>query len=88
MITLIDFYADWCAPCQALKPILHNVEGFFNGKIIVERVNVDQDSAKASQFGIMSIPTLVILKDGAEIDRKMGLMSEQSLKQWIESHLK
>lgn len=88
MITLIDFFADWCAPCQALKPILLKVEESLNGKLIVDRVNVDLDSARASKFNIMSIPTLVILKDGVEVDRKMGLLSEQSLRQWLEAYLK
>ena len=86
MITVIDFYADWCGPCQAMKPILEKVVGEMADKVTLEKVDVDKDQQKASQFGIMSIPTLVILKDGKEVDRKMGLQFEPILRQWLESH--
>lgn len=88
MITVIDFYADWCGPCQAMKPILEKVASEMSDKVILEKVNVDLDQQRAAQFGIMSIPTLVIMKDGKEVDRKMGLQFEPMLKQWLESHSK
>lgn len=87
MITLIDFYADWCGPCQAMKPILEKVISSYSDRVNLEKVNVDQDQKKAAEYGVMSIPTLVMLKDGKEVDRKVGLLFEPVLKQWVESHL-
>lgn len=88
MITIIDFYADWCGPCIAMKPILEKVVEEMKDKVTLEKVNVDENQKRAAEFGIMSIPTLVIIKEGKEIDRKMGLQFEPILKQWLESHAK
>lgn len=87
MIKLIDYYADWCGPCQVMGPILEKLEGEYAGKVEVEKINVDQDPSKAQQSGVMSIPTLVMEKDGAEIDRKVGLVPEPALKSWVDSNL-
>lgn len=86
MITLIDFYADWCGPCQAMKPVFDKVMPEFSGKVTLEKVNVDSDQAKAGQYSVMSIPTMVILKDGKEVDRKIGMLPEPMFKQWLQSH--
>lgn len=83
MITLIDFYADWCGPCLMVKPIIEKVVKEMDGKVSLEKVNVDEDPQKAAQFGVLSIPTMVILKDGQEIDRKIGALDELSLKNWL-----
>src|SRR3990167_941179 len=85
MITLIDFYAEWCGPCQAMKPLMEAIEKTYKDKVQIERVDVDSSQSKAMEFSVMSIPTLVILKDGREIDRKIGLITEPVLKQWIRS---
>ncbi|OGC52294.1 thioredoxin [candidate division WWE3 bacterium RIFCSPLOWO2_01_FULL_39_13] len=87
MITLIDFYAEWCGPCQAMKPLMEAIEKTYKDKVQIERVDVDSSQSKAMEFSVMSIPTLVILKDGREIDRKIGLITEPVLKQWIDSNL-
>lgn len=86
MITVLDFYADWCGPCHAMDPILQKVAKEMGEKVTVEKVNVDLEQAKSQQFGVMSIPTLVIMKDGKEIDRRIGLLVEPVLKQWLEGH--
>lgn len=86
MITLLDFYADWCGPCQAMKPVFEKVMPEFSGKITLEKVNVDVDQAKAQTFGVMSIPTMVIVKDGKEVDRKIGMLAEPVFKQWLAGH--
>lgn len=88
MLTLIDFYADWCGPCKVMKPIFDKVAPDYEGKVEFQKVDVEEDNAKASEFGIMSIPTFVLLKDGEELDRKMGAMPEQALRAWIDSSLK
>ena len=87
MITIIDFYADWCGPCHAMAPILDKTVEAMKPNVILEKVNVDENQQKASEFGVMSIPTLVLMKDGKEVDRKVGLLFEPALKQWLESHL-
>lgn len=87
MLTLIDFYADWCGPCKIMKPIFEKVAPAYEGKVEFKEVDVEADLAASSKFGVMSIPTFVILKDGVEVDRKIGAMPEQMLKDWLNKHL-
>ena len=70
---LVDFYADWCAPCRKMSAVLDEVSAA-RPAMPVGKVNVDEEPELARRFGIMSIPTVVFLKDGAEVDRKIGLM--------------
>jgi thioredoxin 1 len=88
MIKLIDFYADWCGPCKAMAPIFEEIETEYADKVTFEKVDVESDNDLAAQFGIMSIPTFVILKNDKEIDRKLGAMPKDMLKSWIDSHIK
>lgn len=87
MITIVDFYADWCGPCKVMKPIFEKIAPEYEGKVKFEKVDVESDVERASKFGVMSIPTFVILKDEQEVARKMGAMPEQALKNWIDSNL-
>ena len=87
MITLIDFYADWCGPCKIMSPIFDEIKGDYSGKVDFKKVDVEEDVAQAQQFGVLSIPTFVILKDGKEVDRKLGAMPKDVLTGWIDSHL-
>jgi thioredoxin 1 len=87
MIALIDFYADWCGPCKIMKPIFEEVKKEYEGKIDFQKVDVEADAEKASKFGIMSIPTLVIMKDDQEMGRKMGAMPKDALIAWLDSYL-
>jgi len=83
---LIDFYADWCGPCQMLKPVVAEVMSEVTD-VDLEEVNIDVNQERAVKSGVMSIPTLVLLNDaGEEIDRKIGALSKDALKQWIESN--
>ena len=79
-VVLIDFYADWCGPCQTLLPIVHKLAEEFEGDITIRKVNVDQNGPLAAQFGVRSIPTLVYLDNGKEISRQNGLISEGQLR--------
>ncbi len=87
MITLIDFYADWCGPCKVMKPIFEKVSPDYTGRVEFTAVDVEENTEMGSKFGIMSIPTFVILKDDVEIARRMGAMPEQALREWLNSNL-
>jgi thioredoxin 1 len=87
MIQLIDFYADWCGPCQVMKPMFDEVEKDYGSKVEFKRIDVETDNESAAQYGIMSIPTFVILKEGKEVSRRVGAMPKDALKNWIDSNL-
>ena len=78
-VKLIDFWAVWCGPCKIMNPIIDELEKELGDKLEVERVNVDENQEKSSQFGIMSIPTYVILKDDKEVARKIGVTPKSEL---------
>lgn len=87
MLKLTDFYADWCGPCQTMKPILEEFIQEMKGGLQIEKINVDQNQTLAQQKRVLSIPTYILDRDGQEIERKMGVMSKEALKDWITSHL-
>ena len=87
MIKVLDFYADWCGPCKVMKPVFEEVEKEYEGKVEFQKIDVEADVEMASKFGVMSIPTYVILKDDQEVDRKMGAMPKEVLTAWLDSHL-
>ena len=78
-VKLIDFWAVWCGPCKIMNPIIDELEKELGDKLEVERVNVDENQEKSSQFGIMSRPTYVILKDDKEVARKIGVTPKSEL---------
>ena len=73
-ITMVDFWASWCGPCKMLSPTVEAIAQEYDGKVLVGKVNVDEEPELARQFGVMSIPTVVFLKNGVEFDRKVGVM--------------
>ena len=82
-LVLVDFYAEWCGPCKMLAPIISEIKEELKDKVYVIKVNVDEDEELSNKFGIYSIPTLVLIKDGKEIDRKVGYNTKQILVDWI-----
>jgi len=84
---LVDFWAEWCNPCRAIAPILESLAVKYNGQIKVGKVNVDEESALASKFRIMSIPTLMMFKNGKMIDKMIGLGSVEDLEAMIKKAL-
>ncbi len=86
-VALVDFWAPWCAPCLMQGPIVGKVAATMAGKAKVGKCNVDEASESARQFGIRSIPTLVVLKDGKEVERFVGVQQETALIAAIEKHM-
>jgi len=84
---LVDFYADWCGPCQMAIPIIEELAEEYNGKLIIAKINVDKQADLAKRFEVMSIPTMIFFKDGDEIERKTGFGGKDALKQTIDSIL-
>lgn len=84
---LVDFWAEWCMPCKKIAPIVDEVAKEYSGKIKVAKVNIDEGQGVASKYGIMSIPTLIIFKDGLAVDQVVGFLSKQQLKSKIEENL-
>jgi thioredoxin 1 len=87
MIQLIDFYADWCGPCQIMKPAFEELKKEYEGRVEFTTDDVEVEGTRSEEFGVMSIPTFVILKDGKEIDRRIGAMPKDEMKRWIETRL-
>jgi thioredoxin 1 len=83
-MVLIDFFADWCGPCRQLTPVLEEVAKEVR-EVKFLKVNVDNAQQTATDLGISSIPTLVLFKDGTEVDRVIGLIEEEGLKKFLEA---
>ncbi|MBE6718406.1 MAG: thioredoxin [Ruminococcaceae bacterium] len=76
---LLDFWASWCGPCRMLSPIVDEIAEEVEGKVKVGKINVDEQPELAKEFGIMSIPTLVVMKNGEISSREVGLRSKQAI---------
>ena len=83
-VVLVDFYADWCGPCKALAPILEEIDND-REKVKIVKINIDRNPDIAKRFGIMSIPTLIVFKNGKEIKKNIGLCSKEFILEMIQS---
>ncbi len=83
---LVDLWAPWCAPCRMVAPILERVSRERAGQLKVVKVNVDENPALQSRFNAMSIPTMVVLRDGKETARQIGALPQRELQRWVEQH--
>jgi len=84
---LLDFHAEWCGPCKVMEPIIDQIKTELAGQVEVKKIDVDNESDVASQHGVMSIPTFIILKDGTEVERFIGSQPKDDLVKKIQAHL-
>ena len=84
---VIDFWADWCAPCKMLTPILEELSKEMSAKVVFAKVNLDQNQDLAMKYAIRSIPSLLIFKDGKHVDTKVGLHNKEDLESWISANI-
>ena len=84
---LMDFWAGWCQPCQVLMPVLAKLAEDYEGKFILAKLNTEEEQEIAGQFGIRSIPTVKLFRDGQPVDEFMGALPEQAVKEFLDKHI-
>ena len=82
-VTLVDFHANWCGPCRMLAPVLEQVAKEVKGKAQISRIDIDTEQKTASHFQITSVPTLILFKNGKEVNRLIGLRNAEAVKDFI-----
>lgn len=87
MLQFLDFYADWCGPCKVMNPVIEELEKDFAGKMEINKIDVDNDSEQAEKYGVLSIPTYIVLKDGQEVERFIGAQPKEAIINKIHQHL-
>ncbi|MCS6848786.1 MAG: thioredoxin [Anaerolineae bacterium] len=86
-VTLVDFWAEWCGPCKMIAPIVEQIAEENDGKLTVGKLDVDANSETAMKFGVMSIPTLILFKDGEPVERLVGYRPKEQLMAKIRPYL-
>lgn len=86
-LTLVDFWASWCGPCRMVAPIIDQLSEEYAGKVNVCKVNVDEESALASEYAVVSIPTIIIFKNGKPVEKVVGVRSFDDFCDIIDAHL-
>ncbi|MFW8591579.1 thioredoxin TrxA [Glaciecola sp. 2405UD65-10] len=84
---LVDFWAEWCGPCKMIAPILEEIASEYEGKLTVGKLNVEENNETPPKYGIRSIPTLLLFKDGALAATKVGALSKTQLKDFLDEHV-
>ena len=85
--TLVDFWAEWCAPCRALTPVVEEIASEFEGRLQVAKMNIDDHPQVPSQYAVRAIPTLLLFKEGQVVDQVVGLVSKAKLQELVNKHL-
>ena len=86
-LTLIDFWASWCGPCQALAPTIEELAKELSGKVFVGKLDVDENPETAERFQVFSVPTVLVMKNGAEVDRIVGCVPKKYIEAALKKHL-
>ena len=84
---LVDFWAEWCGPCKMIAPVLEELATEMDGKLVISKLDVDENPDTAQAFGVMSIPTLLVFKGGKPVDRIVGFQPKPQLKKRLEAHV-
>ncbi len=82
-LVIVDFFAEWCGPCQMLAPILKEIDEAYSGKVEIYKVNVDESADCAMRYGITAMPTMVFFKDGEEVERVVGFLPKEEIEKII-----
>lgn len=84
---LVDFWAEWCGPCKMIGPVVEELAGDYEGRAVIGKVNVDENPAVSAQFGVRSIPTLLVFKGGQVVDKQIGAVPKGVLSQKLDAQL-
>ena len=84
---VVDFWAEWCGPCKQIGPALEEIASEMDGKVVIAKVNIDENPNVPSRYGIRGIPTLLMFRDGEIVERKVGADSKRAIAGWIEGAL-
>lgn len=84
---LLYFWAPWCGPCLMVGPVMDELSKKYDGKVMIAKVNVDDNTASASKYGVSGIPTVILFKDGKEVDRRTGAMGQSGYEEMIKKAL-
>lgn len=85
-LVLVDFWATWCGPCKMIAPVLEELDAEMSDKVKIVKVDVDENQGTASDYGIMSIPTLLLMKDGETVDKVVGFRPKEALAELVNQH--
>lgn len=86
-VTLVDFWAPWCGPCKMIAPVIEELATEYEGKANIVKLNTDENQLTPSNYGIQGIPTMILFKDGKEVDRIVGAYPKGAIVEMIEKHL-
>ena len=86
-VVLVDFWAEWCGPCRMIAPMIEELASEYDGKAVIGKLDVDNNQESSIKFGVRSIPTLLVFKDGEMVDRHVGAVPKETLSSSINSNL-